>query len=79
MKDRRASDTKPGRSRYRVPGYGWSARLAGLERRDQWFGFFLTTVIVFLVVIVGGYLLSALGVMCFPTPVAAGSVKPAGW
>lgn len=63
MKDRPASDTKPERLRHRVPGYGWSARLTGLERRDQWFGFFLGTVIVFLVVIVGGYLLSALGVV----------------
>ncbi len=47
---------------YRPPGYGWSARLSGLSQWSEWRGFFLVTVAVFLVVIIGGYILQAFGV-----------------
>lgn len=46
----------------RLPGYGWSAQLSGLSRRREWQGFFIVTVAVFVVIIVGGYILQAVGV-----------------
>lgn len=57
---RSKAEKKP--RQYRLPGYGWSAELSGLSRRREWLGFFLVTVAVLLVVIIGGYILQAVGV-----------------
>ncbi len=57
-----STDGKPTRSRNRLPGYGWSPRLSGLDRPDQWLGFFLGAVVVLVLIILGGYLLTLFGV-----------------
>ncbi len=46
----------------RVPGYGWSARLSGLDRPSEWRGFFLTTMAIIAAILVVGYALDAIGV-----------------